>query len=218
MSLLDLKHLYNTLDKKLLLFDSAANMLKHMDEPDREAFFLDPEYFNPLFTYEKNVSIKRRLAKLLQYHGTLAHGDQLGVFLYKREEGEKEYTTGGLLKRKDAHTYVYEYLPTKCKVTLKQGTAIITEFALAYTPESLLTYAYEQEPEFFQGFISRACVIDTSSVKLTLADPQYNKFDKILKIFQNTPVPNLPVAIQPVLSKGDQPREVIVKYGLPNQA
>lgn len=210
MSLLDLKHLYNTLNKKLLLFNSVANMLKHMKDTDREVFFLDPEYFNPLFTYKENVSIKNRLAKLFHYTGTLVHGDRLGVFLYKRKEGEKEYTVGGLLKRKDIYTYTYKYLPTKCKVILKRGTSIITEFALSYTSESLLTYVYEQEPKFFQNFISRAYTMSTSTVKIILADLKYNRFDEILRVFRNTPIPNLPVTL-----KENQSKEIIVEYGLP---
>ncbi len=211
MTLLDLKYLYTTLNKKLLLFDSIANMLRHMDKTDVESFFLDPEYFNPLLSYKENCSIKRRLAHLFHYSGQIAFGDLDGKFLYKRAQGDAEYSSGGLLLKKGEHTYVHEFLPSKLKVTLKHGSRVILQFALAYTREALLTYIHSKHTSFFAENIFRVIIVP-DGFKILIADPTFTKYDQLHKIFKDLPMTGISVTMMPVVREG----EVVMYYGLPN--
>lgn len=214
MNLSDLKVLYNTLNKKLLLFTSILNVLNHMIKIDQEMFFLDPEFFNPLFTYQENTIIKERLSRALNYNGPIVFGDQIGTFLYKRKEDKTEYTVGGLLKRNDIYTYVYKYLPTKYQTIIKRKLSSISKFVFSYTIEALLTYTYEKESNFFHNFLYRAYPIDSSRVKIVLADPEYNKFDDLLKVFKNIPISTVKISIEKHPSENTLKKEVILKYGL----
>lgn len=211
MTLTDLKCLYTTLNKRLLLFDSTANMLKQLNPLDVESFFLDPEYFNPLLSYKENCNIKRKLARLFNYNGQIAFGDLNGKFLYKRAQDDTEYTVGGMILKKGSHKYLYEFLPSKIKVTLKQGTKVISHFAITYTFEALLTYIYNKHTSFFTKNIFRVIVLQ-DGFKILISDPTFTKYDELDKIFKDLPMQPVSVTMLPVTKE----KEVVMRYVLPD--